>query len=501
MIHSKFDFPSFGWQEISPKSPTKIFFRSDRDIRKISGSEIIKSQVKWNSFFRHEARDENSEDQQWGSRASRVSIDLRPFAWTKAGDSEIPFVLALALTCDIPIVPICWTQNIDSATTDSTNHSTSRLVPLPIFSWLKPRLSWTKDILKPEALGNLEHVKCAITYLPRDFKCQFWSFLTNSWVWSLKCHFGCAFVCIHCHLVFTRTGENFYKKYRFPKQWDYHRRNQITLLRVIPTMTFYLTFPFWRSIWHIFWYLFWQSAWHIFWNFCWHILSSDILSGISFAILSGISSAILSGILSGVLSGISFAILSGYLLPFFLAYLLAVCLAYLLIFYLAYLLAFWHIISSDIFLAFYLAQLLAFFGIPSCISFFFVFWRCGWRMFWHSVWHSFWRLRPGNAHSDGESAKRMQRLRRRLRRCIVTKTNNPHLAGGEKYQKLGMTNKHQTSQQKTFLKKLSQRQRFFRHDGAFAFGQWSERVAGPGSLRGRRWHHVGRRWVGPLSDR
>ena len=102
---------------------------------------------------------------------------------------------------------------------------------------------------------------------------------------------------------------------------------------------------FWHSIWHIFWHfiwhIFWHSIWHIFWYSTWHIfwhsiwhstgissgISSDILSGIlsgkSSGVLSGKHSGtlsgipsgilpdILSGIPSGVLSGISSGILSG----------------------------------------------------------------------------------------------------------------------------------------------------------------------------------------------
>ena len=68
------------------------------------------------------------------------------------------------------------------------------------------------------------------------------------------------------------------------------RSGKITLLRVIPTMTFihFVTgkssgilsdhivwHSTWRSIWHIFWHsswhIFWHMLWHIFWHSIWHI--------------------------------------------------------------------------------------------------------------------------------------------------------------------------------------------------------------------------------------
>ena len=74
--------------------------------------------------------------------------------------------------------------------------------------------------------------------------------------------------------------------------------NLITLLRVIPTMTFidlllanllafYLTYLlafdlasiwhiFWHSTWHSFWHMFWHIFWHMFWHIFWHIFWHSI---------------------------------------------------------------------------------------------------------------------------------------------------------------------------------------------------------------------------------
>ena len=100
--------------------------------------------------------------------------------------------------------------------------------------------------------------------------------------------------------------------YQRVESLNYWYVKKITLLRVIPTMTFI-----------------------------------DFLTGKSSGILSDISSGILSGISSGILSGKSDAFYLAYLLAFYLAFYLAYLLAYIL----TYLLAFY--------LAFYLAYLLA----------------------------------------------------------------------------------------------------------------------------------------------
>ena len=129
---------------------------------------------------------------------------------------------------------------------------------------------------------------------------------------------------------------------------------------------------FWHSIWHIFWHIFWHSFWHIFWHSVWHI--------------------------------------------------------------------FWHSFRHSV-------------------------WHSVWHIFWHSsrwgpavptaIWKS--RLRSGSAHWDLElavevrqctlgsgarggavptgiwTARRRRRVRRRRRRTALIKPNNPHLAGGEKF--------------------------------------------------------------------
>ena len=52
------------------------------------------------------------------------------------------------------------------------------------------------------------------------------------------------------------------------------------------------------------------------------------------------------------------------------------------------------------------------------------------------VWHSFWQLRSGAAHCNEELQKRRWRggeeRRGKERRWALSKSNNPHVAGGEK---------------------------------------------------------------------
>ena len=149
---------------------------------------------------------------------------------------------------------------------------------------------------------------------------------------------------------------------------------KITLLRVIPTMTFIhcvtgkssgilsdissgilsgissgilpgissgilSTQIFWHSIWQTFWHFIWHIFWHSIWHIFWHIIYSNLLA----FYLANILALYLAYLLAFYLA---------YLLTFYLAYLLALYLAYLMAFYLAYL------------LAFYLAYLLAF-----CLAF------------------------------------------------------------------------------------------------------------------------------------
>ena len=75
------------------------------------------------------------------------------------------------------------------------------------------------------------------------------------------------------------------------------------------------TFCYWQIFWHSIWHFIWHSIWHTFWHSIWHIFwhSIGISSGILSGILSGKHSGTLSGIPSGILSGISSGILSGIL--------------------------------------------------------------------------------------------------------------------------------------------------------------------------------------------
>ena len=60
-----------------------------------------------------------------------------------------------------------------------------------------------------------------------------------------------------------------------------HVWDQITLLRVIPTMTFIrfvtgkssgILNSFWNFIWHSLWHTFWHSIWHLLWQSIWHFI-------------------------------------------------------------------------------------------------------------------------------------------------------------------------------------------------------------------------------------
>ena len=65
---------------------------------------------------------------------------------------------------------------------------------------------------------------------------------------------------------------------------------KITLLRVIPTMSFirFVTgkssdilsgISFWHSIWHIFWHSIWYIFWHSIWHAIWHIFLHEVRQG------------------------------------------------------------------------------------------------------------------------------------------------------------------------------------------------------------------------------
>ena len=206
------------------------------------------------------------------------------------------------------------------------------------------------------------------------------------------------------------------------------RMGKITSLRMIPTMTFihFLTgkssgiltiwhiywHSIWHSIWHILWHMFWHIFWHIFWHSIWQIFWHSI----------------------------------------------------------------WHIFWHSIWHIFW-------------HSIWHIFWHIFWHSIWHSIWHIFWHsiwpLRSGSAHCDLEVAVEVRQCplrsgsrgwgpavpsdlevavevrqcplgrlcplgsgargggpavptgiwtarRRRRRRTALIKSNNPHLAGGEK---------------------------------------------------------------------
>ena len=134
------------------------------------------------------------------------------------------------------------------------------------------------------------------------------------WVSKRKMYVVCTYIYIYItiHTIFYTIRVNINNYFT---SCDPHR----------DIFTFSYSQIFWHSIWHIFWHIFWHIIWQIFWYSIWHIfciysgISSGILSGISSGILSGKSSGILSGIscvilsdiLSGILSGISHSLLSG----------------------------------------------------------------------------------------------------------------------------------------------------------------------------------------------
>ena len=163
---------------------------------------------------------------------------------------------------------------------------------------------------------------------------------------------------------------------RFPKNSEtptpnktHHDSKKITLLRVIPTMTFQNSHVRFyvsligsgegRHTTHLLKCVLLLSTSQTDWK-----QSSDILSDISFDILSDkssdISFDILSDISSDILSDISFDILSTYLLTFFLTYLLTFFLTHLLTFFLTYLLTFFLTYLLTYLLTFFLTYLLTF---------------------------------------------------------------------------------------------------------------------------------------------
>ena len=212
----------------------------------------------------------------------------------------------------------------------------------------------------------------------------------------------------------------------------------------------------WHFIWHIFWHFFWHSIWHIFWHSIWHIFWYSFWH-------------------------IFWPFCLAYLLTFFLTFFLAFYLAYLLTFYLT---SFFFPLRSgsahcDLEVAVEVRQCPLQSGsrgwgpaVPTGI------WSSRLRSgsaHWDlelavevrpvptATWKS--RLRSGSAHCDLQLAvevrqcplgsgargggpavptgiwtarrrrrrrRRQRRRRRRRRRTALIKSNNPHLAGGEK---------------------------------------------------------------------
>ena len=165
-------------------------------------------------------------------------------------------------------------------------------------------------------------------------------------------------------------------------------RIEITLLRVIPTMTFihFLTGKSWGIQSDISSGILFGILSGISSGRCSGI-SSGILSGKSSGILSGISSGILSGISSGRCSGISSGILSGKssgILSGISSGILSDISSGILSGILSGISSgIYSDISSGI-----LSGILS--GISSGISIWHIFWHIFWHMFWHSIWHIFW---------------------------------------------------------------------------------------------------------------
>ena len=193
---------------------------------------------------------------------------------------------------------------------------------------------------------------------------------------------------------------------------------------------------FWHSIWHSIWLVFWHSIWHIFWHSLWHIFWHSICHIFWHSIWHFFLALHLECLLTFYLA---------YLLTFYLAYLLTFNLAYLLTFYLAFSLAFY--------MALFLPVEVRRGPLRS---------RAGrWGPARPTAIKS-WQMTSGEAHCDQELADEVRRGPLRSRagrwgRAKITaikswqmrsgeeggttsrssrasdiKSNNPHLAGGEK---------------------------------------------------------------------
>ena len=126
---------------------------------------------------------------------------------------------------------------------------------------------------------------------------------------------------------------------------------EITLLRVIPTMTFIHFNIFWHSIWHIFWHIFWHPVWHsiwqIFWHSIWHILWQSIWYFIWHSMWHTFWHSI------------------------------------------------WHIFWHSIWYIFWHSIWHIFWHSIWHISWHFIwhiFWHSIWHIFWHSIWHISWHF-------------------------------------------------------------------------------------------------------------
>ena len=145
---------------------------------------------------------------------------------------------------------------------------------------------------------------------------------------------------------------------------------KITLLRVIPTMTFihFVTdissgilpgissvHSIWHSIWHIFWHIIWQifwpSIWQTFWHFIWHIFWHSIWHFIWHSIWHTFWHSI------------------------------------------------WHIFWHSIWHIFWHS---IWHIILLCNFIWHIFWHSIWHSIWHIFWHSIWPLRSSGAHWAGK---------------------------------------------------------------------------------------------------
>ena len=184
---------------------------------------------------------------------------------------------------------------------------------------------------------------------------------------------------------------------------------KITLLRVIPTMTFidlllanllafyHIWHIFWHSIWHsiwhifwhilwyIFWHVFWHSIWHIFWQMFWHIFWHSIWHSIWHICWHIIWQIFWDSIWHILWQSIWYFIWHSI----------------------------WHTFSHSIWHIFWHSIWYIFWHSIWHIlwhSIWHISWNFIWHLFWHSIWHSIWHifwhsycpLRSSSAHWAGE---------------------------------------------------------------------------------------------------